>query len=82
MENTNLIVWVVFLGIAVIGVAILLVGRAQASERAQAMQAAAQQIGFNFFGNDQTRTISVRTALFRRGGPPFPQHHERLPRGI
>jgi len=38
MENTNLIVWVVFLGIAVIGVAILLVGRAQASERAQAMQ--------------------------------------------
>jgi len=68
MENTNLIVWVVFLGIAVIGVAILLVGRAQASERAQAMQAAAQQIGFNFFGNDQTRTISVRTALFRRGG--------------
>jgi hypothetical protein len=32
------------------------------------MQAAAQQIGFNFFGNDQTRTISVRTALFRRGG--------------
>ena len=48
--------------------AIFLVGRAQASERAQAMQAAAQQIGFKFFGNDLTRTISVRTAVFRRGG--------------
>jgi hypothetical protein len=47
---------------------LVLIGRKRARERALAMQAAAQQIAFNFFGNDETRAIAVRTALFRRGG--------------
>lgn len=70
MQNTNAIAWVIFVGFAVFGVVIVLVlfGKKQARERALAMQAAAQQIGFTFLGNDQTRAVSVRTTLFRRGG--------------
>jgi hypothetical protein len=68
MQNSDSIVWVVFAGVAVFAVLIFLFQRKQARERTLAMQAAAQQIGFNFFGNDETRAISVRTALFRRGG--------------
>jgi hypothetical protein len=68
MQDSNSIVWVVFAGVGVLAVVIFLFQRKQARERALAMQAAAQQIGFNFFGNDETRAISVWTALFRRGG--------------
>jgi len=68
MQNSNVIFWVVFAGITVLAVVIFLFQRKQIRERALAMQAAAQHIGFNFFGDDQTRTVSVRTALFRRGG--------------
>ncbi len=68
MQNSPILFCVVFLGIIAIVVVLFFVSRAQARERALAMQTAAQQIGFNFFGNDETRAIAVRTALFRRGG--------------
>jgi hypothetical protein len=68
MQNPNVFFWFIFVGIAAVAVIIFFVSRAQARERALAMQAAAQQIGFNYLGNDEARAISVRTALFHRGG--------------
>jgi hypothetical protein len=68
MQNTNAIVWIFFAGVVALGALVFVFSRKQARKRALEMEAAAQQIGLNFCGDDQTRAVSVRTALFGRGG--------------
>jgi hypothetical protein len=68
MQNTNAVVWVFFAGVVIFGALVFIFTRKQTRKRALEMQAAAQQIGLTFFGDDQTHAISIRTALFGRGG--------------
>jgi hypothetical protein len=58
----------IFALIVVIAVTIGILSWVLAKKRAQALQAVAQQIGFNYVGDDRSRTVQVQTALFNRGG--------------
>jgi hypothetical protein len=58
--------WIVLLVLA-IAIAVWIFSSIQAKKRTQAMQEVAQQIGFNFVGNDQSSATQVRTALFNKG---------------
>jgi hypothetical protein len=58
--------WVFALFI-VIAITLWILSSVQAKKRTQALEAVAAEIGLNFAGNDQSRAIQVRTALFNKG---------------
>jgi len=66
MLNADFVPWL-FGGVAVAGVGLWIVASRQAKKRTEALEVVAAEIGFRFDGNDQSRTIQVRTALFNRG---------------
>lgn len=53
--------------LGVIVVIILVVSSKKAKQRMADLRAVADTLGFNYLGNDSSRTAKVNTALFRRG---------------
>lgn len=66
--NSATIPFLIFVAVALIAAIIMVASWKKAKQRAAELRSLADTLGFNYVGNDSSRTGQVNTALFRRGG--------------